>query len=254
MKRKMIKFAMPLFVLGLFLLIFILWQGNSEQDGKTGWMGISLVKPAFAQDPNASFLEDEAGIVTYTLSDKKIDLKRAKSAFKSIEKETDKYVIGSFSISAYKNYPKEDIHLFVHTDGWVAAYYLKQDPTAKMIPMQNLGSTKLNMGLTEACSMMGVTVPYVRYYHFQYPDADKFIVLAKSQSQPFRIMIPGSFIIYERSWSGSGSINIDNKNISGISDSGQLGTYGLITSADLKLDDYHNISGSCALVLVYRES
>jgi hypothetical protein len=254
MKVKIVKLFLPLFIAVLLTLTFTIWQVSPEQSKKAGWMGISLIKPAFAQDPNASFFEDEAGIVAYTLLDKKIDLKRAESVFKAIEKETDKYIIGSFSVSGFKGYSKEDVHLFVHTDGWVVVYYLKQDPTAKMISMQNLGSTKLNMGLTEACSMIGAAVPYVQYYHFQYPDADKFIVLAKSQSQPFRIMIPISFVIYERSWSGSGSINVDNKSISGSSDSGQLGTYGLLSTADLKPDDFHYISGSCALVLIYRES
>lgn len=253
MKNKIKKVVIFLLAIICISSLFLVFQ-NSDNNNKAGWTGISLVKPAFAQESDVSFLEDEAGMIAYTLLDKKIDLKRAKSVFKAIEKETDKYIIGSFSISGFKGYSKEDVHLFVHTDGWVVVYYLKQDSTAKMISMQNLGNTKLNMGLTEACSMIGATVPYVRYYHFQYPDADKFIVLAKSQSQPFRIMIPISFVIYERSWSSSGSINVDNKSISGSSDSGQFGTYGLLSTADLKPDDFHNISGSCALVLIYRES
>lgn len=254
MKRKIIKIFCALFMFGLFLLIFILWQGNPERDNKTGWMGISLIKPAFAQESGASFLEDEAGMSAYTLSDKKIDLKRAKGAFKAIEKETDKYIIGSFSLSGFKGYSKEDLHLFVHTDGWVVVYYLKQDPTAKMISMQNLETTKLNMGLTEACGMIGATVPYIRYYHFQYPDADKFIVLAKTQSSWFQIMIPEGFVIFERSWSSSGNIQIDGKSISGSSGSDQLGTYGLIPHADLRQGDFHWIYGPCAIVLLYRES
>lgn len=143
----------------LSLLVSLLWDHNDDAN-RSGLAGVSLVKPALAQESSVSFLEDEAGISAYTLSDKKIDLKKARNAFKLVEKETDKYVIGSFSLSGYKQYDREDIRLFVHADGWVVVYYMKEDPTAKMIVPQNPGTTKLAMALNEACGLVGATIPY----------------------------------------------------------------------------------------------
>lgn len=262
MKGKVTKLFLSLFVLGAFALLFTLWQGRSERNSRTGGMGISLVKPAFAQEVEASFLEQEAGIAAYTSLGQKIDLTRAKAAFKTVEKETDTYVVGSISVPGYEKYEKESVHCFVHRDGWVVVYYLKEEPTAKMINWQKLGNTKLEMGLMEACGAAGVGLPYVRYYHFQYPDATKFMILAKVLSRSFRVMIPGSFIVYERTWSttaSSGSaIDIDGTDVSKKSSgSEEYGTYGLVTPTQLKPDVFHTVKpsgGKCAIVLVYRES
>lgn len=260
MKRRVIKLFASVFVLGALVFLLTLWQGKSEQGGEQAGTGISLIRPAFAQGSEANFLEQEAGIAAYTNLDRAIDLTRARTAFKTVEKETGTYIVGSFSVSAYEGYGREDVHCFVHKDGWVVVYYLEEEPTAKMIHWQKISDTKLSIALVEVCNYIGVALPYVRYYHFKYPDATKLMVIAKWQSRSFRTMIPSSFIVYERSWStskGSGAVEIDETRISKSSKSGEYGTYGLITFVQLKQDTFHTInptSGNCALALVYRES
>ncbi len=99
-------------------------------------MGISLIRPAFAQEAEASFLEKEAGISAYTNLNQKIDLVKVKTAFRTVEKETSTYIVGSVPVPGYdedswKEWP--DVHCFVHKDGWIVAYYLADVPTSKIM-------------------------------------------------------------------------------------------------------------------------
>ena len=55
----------------------------SEVKGAAG-MGIFLAKPAFAQEAGMSFLEQEAGIAAYTNLGQKINLTKAKTAFRTV--------------------------------------------------------------------------------------------------------------------------------------------------------------------------
>lgn len=257
MQRKTTKLFLFLFALVTFGCVFMLWQGKSAQNGRANGMGMYLVEPAFAQQAEASFLEQEAGLAIYTGLSREIDMETAKAGFKTVERETDTYIIGSFSISEYEKYGKEDLHCFVHRDGWIVVYYLSGNPTAKTLNWQDLGNNKLEMGLAEMCSAIGVVPPYVRYYHFEYPDAAELMVIAKWQNRSFRVMIPSNFIVYERSWSSSqssGSLEIDGTRISKSSRGGEYGTYGLVTPTQLKQDVFHTVSGNCAIVLVYRET
>jgi len=260
MQKRITKLLLSLFILWMFAYLFVLWQGKAAQGKGASGLGISLIEPAFAQDTKTGFLFEEAGLAIYTGLGREIDMKTAKAGFKTMERETDTYIIGSFSISEYEKNGKEDLHCFVHRDGWIVVYYLSGNPTAKTLNWQDLENNKLEMGLAEMCSAIGVGLPYVKYYHFEYPDATEFMVIAKWQNRSFRVMIPSNSIVYERSWSSSqssGSLEIDGTRISKSFGGGEYGTYGLVTPTQLKQDVFHTVnpsSGNCAIVLVYRET
>lgn len=78
-----------------------------------------------------SFLEEEAGISAYTNVGEAINLGNAKTAFGTIEYETSDYIIGSVPLPDYAE--TEDVHAYVHKDGWVVAYYLEDEPVAKIV-------------------------------------------------------------------------------------------------------------------------
>lgn len=113
----------------------------------------------------SSFLEEEAGITAYTQVDS-VDLSQAKSAFKNVEKETDEYIVGSVGL---ENYPESsDPHVYVDKSGWIASYYLKNEPVSKIVDWEqyspeSINTTKLEKGLVAITNALGVAVPYTNY-------------------------------------------------------------------------------------------
>ena len=272
-KSRFFKISLALSILIVLVVVSMLWQKRTPEGSKSPGMGIFLARPAFAQESDASFLDREAGIAAYTNMGATLDLSKVKAVFRTVERETDTYIIGSVPIPGYEDYHKEDAHSFVHRDGWVVAYYLEGEPTTKMMDWQKWSSTKLEMGLNAICGSMGSVPPYVRYYHFKYPDATKIMVVVKAAAESFRIMIPGSFTVSERSWlhiwdtgpSGySDYVSIDGVPITKDrqeTESGAYGVYGFIPPVQLTQDTYHTISlttyrgakVTLFIALVYRE-
>lgn len=262
MKRpasKLLKFS---FLLVAFLFLLWLLQRGMELDDNRKSIGITFVKPAFAQEGGVSFLDREAGIAAYTDLSRKIDVTGLRTIFRNVEKETEAYIVGSVPVLGYEAYGREDVHCFIHRDGWIVAYYLKSEPTAKVINWQHLGNNKLKVVLTMACNTAGSGLPYIKYYQFKYPDATGVMLITKRQQNHFRIMIPDSFTIYERSWStdaDSGQyIAIDGESVSDKkSSSGEYGTHGFAAAMQLRLGEFHTIqpssNKSCAIVIVYGE-
>jgi len=258
LKGKMAKVLLFISVLGILAIASGIWYSNIDNGKDSGWGGISLVRPAFAQDATTSFLEKEAGIACYTKLNQKIDLATAKKAFRTIEKNTDTYVLGSVPITGYAT--SDDVHCFIHKDGWIVAYYLRDEPTSKIMYWYNWDgkniSTKILEGLVFAGSIVGVTPTDVKYYHFKYPDANRLMIIADKDS--FKLTIPGSLVIHERSFSTiytrvgyydkTDEITIDGQNLGdGI---------GLITFSQLKPDVVHAIKFESdpggAIVIVYQ--
>ena len=276
----------------------VLYSGSgAEGVGKKGDKGggrkgvISLVAPSFlsvasasarggggegssaAPRAGATFLEEEAGISAYLNVGETIDLEKAKTAFRTIEYETDEYIIGSVPLPDYAE--TEDVHAYVHKDGWVVAYYLKEEPAAKILDWEDYGtdekikSTKLEDGLSVVCNAAGVPMRDLKYYDFRYPNAGKMMIVADALwtrgTDTFKLKLPSDFVFYERSYSlcsrrEPGSMYIDEKRISYVS--GGKTNYGLLSPAQLSLDEFHTIKISCsyygeifgAIVLIYREA
>ncbi len=183
---------------------------------------ISLAAPAFAAGTaGANFLEEEAGISAFTNVGREIDLVRARRAFRTIDRETDEYIIGSVGVPGLPE--ADDVHVFVHRDGWVVAYYGRERPTAWIIDWRNLDTTKLEAALMQVTTAAGVSIGDVNYYDFRHPEAEKMMIVIDHDS--FNIKIPMGFVVYERSysfwatsqcvnaWQGGGSLTIDGKDI-----------------------------------------
>ena len=255
-----------------FLWITLAAIGNAEN--------ISLQKPTAE---GTSFLEAEAGISAYTNVGQTIDLAKARSAFRTIERETDEYIIGSVPLPVYEE--TEDVHAYVHTTGWIVTYYLSSEPVAKIVDWNNYGEdekiegTKLESGISVICDASQVLMKEVKYYDFRYPEANKLLIVADARwvSEPeedtFSIKIPSEFLVYERSFSHycpncayvflGGTYSyffIDDIQINQISD--KTPNYGLLSSIQLSVDSFHTIkirnSNSYsesfgAIVLIYLE-
>lgn len=163
-----------------------------------------LVKPSLSD----SFLNDEAGIILYFEAGQTLDLNQGKSAFNTIEVETVDYIIGSLSIP---NQPEtEDVHCFVHINGWIVCYYLKNESVSKIIDWNfydngTLYKTKLYEGLEIMADKFGITISGANYFHYQYQEATKFMIIIEDQETcgigSFNLILPAEFTFYERSWS-----------------------------------------------------
>jgi hypothetical protein len=264
-------------------------KGISEGGGEGV---ISLVAPPFIEVAGASkaagggggaapragttFLEEEAGISAYTNVGEAVDLEKAKTAFRMIENETDEYIIGSVPLPDYAE--AEDVHAYVHKDGWVVAYYLEEEPVAKILDWEDYSTdeiitgTKLEDGVSVVCNAAGVPIRDLKYYDFRYANADKLMIVADalwgSGTDTFNVKLPSDFVFYERSFSHyfntgiyyyDSYLYINEDEISHIEGSGT--NYDLLSPTQLSLDAFHTIKISSsqdnsfdAIVLVYREA
>jgi len=269
-------------------------KGMSEGGGKGI---ISLVAPLFVEVADAremqgggggaapcagtTFLEEEAGISAYTNVGQEIDLEKAKSVYRTIEYETDEYVIGSVELSGYPE--TEDVHVYVHKDGWIVGYYLNGEPAAKIIDWLDyqgakITSTKLEDGIAKMCDGVGVALVETKYYDFRATNANRLMIIADAQweegTDTFDMKISSDFTVYGRSWShyardSYGStlkLNGDTINSFGDCRDYWVTNYGTLTPTQLKPDVFHTVSlwhdeysyrdGEAfgAIVLVYREA
>jgi len=222
----------------------------------------------------ASIIEDEAGISAYFQASTSISLDDVRDVFRTIEVETTDYIIGSVAVI---NYPEsEDVHVYVHVDGWILAYYLAADPVGKIFDWRDYHdggqtdiTTKLENTLVVVAGEAGVPFTDATYYDFRNPNATHLMLIAEwiyNSSDSFEINTPGSFAYYERSWSlgsnGYGSYELDGVTIKSHS-TGWNTSQGTLTAAQLLPDQFHTIyvreeSGSFqyyiygGLALIYR--
>lgn len=239
LKSKKVKVAMV--VLGALLICSLggflgayISAGSGSMIAEAGNM-LSLSRPAFAQGAGTTFLDEEAGMSIYTDTDQPLDLSVARTVYKTIEIETADYIVGSVALPDLPE--SDDVHIFVHKDGWIVVYYLSAEPVSKVIDWNyysagKLTKTKLQVGLEEMCYALGVTPTDINYYHFQYPYATKWMIITESQeglgTDSFNLKIPSEFTFYERSWSHRGG-------------SGTATEYGLLTLAQLIPDIFHTV-------------
>ena len=260
MKGKIIKVGA---ILGGLLLLGGLLIGNfpgGNAPPEEGGGMLSLVRPAFAQAAEAGFLEDEAGIVAYANIGRGLNPAKAKGAFKAVETPPEKerdYIIGSVELPGYPD--TENIHCYISSEGWIVAYYMKEEPLSKIIDWVGysgggMKTTKLEKGLSIVCNAAGVGLTGVKYYHFKCPEANKLVIIIGKNK--FRLKIPGGLTVYERSWACMYEfpIRIDRNQVSDYRRG--YGYYGILSPAQLEPDIFHTIEGNdyFALALAYRES
>ena len=176
----------------------------------------------------ANFLEQEAGMTVYMSAGRSINLDQVKPIYRTVEHEDDNYVIGSVQIGSYAE--TEDVHVYVDESGWIAAYYLADEPTAKIIDWYSytggeITGTKLELALIKITNIISVPMVEVKYFNFTTPQADSLLIVIDKESgdkitDTFDILIPYEITIYERAWSlftsrtDTSSLSIDGNNIS----------------------------------------
>lgn len=196
-------------------------------DGGGGNSVISLEVPSFfsiasagsgggggagATQEGTAFLEDEAGVSAYVNTSQSIDLSKAELCYRNIEYNCSDYIIGSVELPGLPE--DEDVHVYVSADGWIVAYYLKEEPASKI--MQWIGydggeitTTKLEDAILEMCT--GIEIPYqqvkskIKYYDFSYLDANRLMIIVDRidvhGTDTFEFKIPDEYEVYKASWS-----------------------------------------------------
>ena len=283
---KALAISIALVIVASSVAMYSSQKGENGIDAGGGKGVIALVTPPFigvagaspagvaAQRAGTTFLKEEAGISAYTNVGEAIDIEKVKTVFRTIEYETSEYIIGSVPLPDYEE--TEDVHVYVHTDGWVVAYYLKEEVVAKILDWEDYSTderitgTKLEDGVSVVCNAAGVPIRDLNYYDFRYPNAEKLMIIAdalwSSGTDTFKLKLPSDFIVYERSFSyyyGGGYYSsrmyIDEDEISAIGSGGGT-NYGLLSPTQLSVGDFHTIKietngrGFDSIVLIYRET
>lgn len=243
------------FFLGAIALLWyaLFFLSSRESDGAFELIAPSLVQSVEAAQTNSVLaqIQNEAGIAAYYDAATTVNLSLAKNAFRTIDLETNDYILGSVSPTGFTE--SEDVHVYVSSDGWFLAYYLAADPAAKSIDMvkfvdsgytaiQTKQETVMELVATEA----GIVLGTPGYYDFRNPNANEMLLVAENDGGPgnqsFTLNIPISIIVYERSYYGilfdtsscptdfylDGNVVIDN-----LGCSIGLFSYGTLTTAEL---------------------
>jgi len=262
-------------LIAILTLALSLLNGSISPAHKDGVL--ALERPAFVDAADAAeigvaSIASEAGISAYYKASTTISLSAVRSAFRTIETETADYIIGSVPVA---NYPEsEDAHVYVHTSGWILAYYLAADPVGKIFDWRvyhNTGrtniTTKLENTLAVVAGQAGVAFSGGTYYDFRYPNATHMMLIvewaAPNTPDSCQVNLPGSYAYYERSWSVGGDWTaeywLDGVRIA-VTSSGWHTSEGTLTASQLLPDQFHTIEcrpttsyhAYCGLALVYR--
>jgi hypothetical protein len=225
-----------------------------------------------------SVITEEAGMSAYFQASTGINLNDVRDVFRTIETETADYIIGSVPVTNYDE--SQDVHVYVHTDGWILTYYLAEDPVGKIFDWRAYHdggrtsiSTKLENTIAVVASAAGVPFSSATYYDFRYPNASHLMLIVEwiydYGTDSFQVELPGSFAYYERSWSlgtvnGAGCYKLDGATIQGHIDSPWQISEGTLTAVQMSPDQFHTVevdtcySSHCGrdcyggLALVYR--
>jgi hypothetical protein len=195
-------------VLGFFALAAHLQRSSALPDSAVWLQAPPFISVASAAEPLAApaaaeIIQKEAGISAYFKADSAIPIDEAlRNMYRTVEDETDTYIIGSMAVEGYSDW--WDVHVYVHTDGWVLAYYGKDEPTSKIFDALAYDNgthipTILEKVLGSVASFVGAADADITYYHFQYPNATNMMLVADYASS-FEITLPSGFSYLERSW------------------------------------------------------
>ncbi len=224
---------------------------------------------AYAEEESPSaFPVDEAGIAAYFNANQPITLANVRDVFRTIEVETQDYIIGSVAVPAYPE--SEDVHVYVHRTGWMMAYYLAADPVAKIFDWRAYNGsstgTKIEKVLIIVAGDAGVPFSNASFYDFRYPNGNRLMLIAETyeNGNDFTVRLPGSFAFYERSWGLYSSARSADWRLNGSTIGNVCGgctSQGVLTTAQLLPDNTHTIdiahsqynsTASGGLALIYR--
>lgn len=206
-------------MVAVVLVAAVAFTGGNQADPEAM---LSLQAPSFvhaapetgrtgAPPEVVTLLTEEAGISAYFQASAPINLDDVRDQFRTVEVETSDYIIGSVPVPNYDE--TEDVHVYVHVDGWVLAYYRQEDPTAKIFDWfsydgTGINTTRLRNVLAVMAGAMGSPFPGPTYYDFRYPNATHMMFVVDHHTggwdpgwDSFDILLPGNYGYFDRSWS-----------------------------------------------------
>jgi hypothetical protein len=179
--------------------------------------------PFLVFSSETTFPEEEAGISAYTSTEdinaenNVAKINEAVAFFESLGsgmliENKSTHAIGKIPIKieiedySFSVYP----YVYIDTEGWIVAYFHKDDPSSKIIQWTNyspsgISSSTLEDALKEITTELDLSYSSVNYYHFQYKEANRMTVVIdsitslESSTNNFSITIPGT--VYESSYS-----------------------------------------------------
>lgn len=283
------------------LAIATLFNGSTEggNDALSPEQGMSLKAPSFvnvayasnenAPNADSDFLQQEAGISAYTNVGGAIDLARIEPLFRTIEKQTDDYIVGSMTPDSYSEFPELGeqitVHVYVHREGWIVAYLLQWQEASLIVDWvgydtKELSSTTLEDTVQRVLTVSGQPSSDISYYDFRYPEASNLMLIADVESRhdtwdSFTVKIPAGFTVYESSWSHAAyditesecklNNEIELNQLRSCPECWQL-SHGKVDQSQLPINNEFNINlynsrnpnrhigtSYCAMALVYRE-
>jgi hypothetical protein len=238
----------------IIILLVILFFGSKEyfKEFSIGELPLELYEPLFLENVRAedewlvSYLDEEVGISAWYQGEE-FSLDDVRDIYRTIQIETEDYIIGAVIPPDYSD--KYEAQVYVNKNGWILAYYLDQDPVAKILDWRSeLGRDLDTSILNNILNLVAVEaeIPFTSgtYYDFRYPNATHLLLIDDYADAPngiadFEISIPGSNVVYERSWSvgyAAGELFIDDVEMGD-----WITGYGTIPSTALTPDEFHTI-------------
>jgi len=117
----------------------------------------------------------------------------------SIEKETEITAINGDKIQQ-----KIPVRLYLNTDGWMVAYLHKNEPSSRIMQWTGYVPGQLNTTILQdvlndmSDKIQSSFATSLKYYHFQYPEADRMTIVVETIVNPnqktntFSVIIPGT--------------------------------------------------------------
>jgi len=226
------KYRLKVLAISIALVIassVAMYSLEKEGSGLSGGGGkdvvsISLVPPPFIQIAGAAeaagggggaFPEDEAGISAYVNTSQTIDLDKLKTIFTEVEEVGDNYIIGITPISDFGG--DIDVHVYADTNGWIVAYFTKDEPAAKIMQwgkdtdvnnpqITEITTTTLEDAIIKAADAAGIlwAVRDIKYYDFEYPNANGMTLFVRTRATEgtniTQVEIPATYTLYEASY------------------------------------------------------
>jgi hypothetical protein len=244
----------------------------TQADNANGVMALAappFLRVARAEEAAiASVISAEAGMAAYFQTPSPIDLAAVRGQYRTIERETADYILGSAAVANYGE--TEDVHLYIHKAGWIMTYYLETEPSGKIFDWVDYQTTsgaaittKLENVIANVLVTAGIPFTVATYYDFRYPNATHLMLIADAAtsdcSDSFQVILPGSYSFFERGWFATdyGRLFLNSEELGWADYDANI--QGTLLATQLRPDELHTVlvERTCesigGLALVYRE-
>ncbi len=153
--------------------------------------------------------DSQAGFTAYVNVGSGIDIDTAMGAYDTLEDFSGSHALGTINI-VNGDGTSDPIHLYVDTNGWIAAYFNRGDYCGLIqytdIDYANPAfHSTLEDAISRMCGQLGISYDTVdenlKFYDFEYPEATNFTVIFKVladdvTSESMNLLIPSTYTVY----------------------------------------------------------